>query len=63
MHPTTNKWLNDYSQRLGSFEQFGELSMVRRAFKNYLVYNSCDSRYGIGRDDDESKLAYVSQQI
>ena len=25
--------------------------------ENYLVYNSCDSRYGSGIDDDESKLA------
>ena len=43
--------LIDINHRLRSFET------VRRAFENYLVCNSCHSRYGIGRDDDESKLA------
>ena len=51
MHQKLVQWIyalrrfKEISQRLGSFEQFGELSMVRRAFKNYLVYNSCNSRY------------------
>ena len=63
MHQKLVQWIyalrrfKEISQRLGSFEQFGELSMVRRAFKNYLVYNSCNSRDGIDRGDDESKLA------
>ena len=63
MHQKLVQWIyalrrfKEISRRLGSFEQFGELSMVRRAFKNYLVYNSCNSRYGIDRGDDESKLA------
>ena len=48
----------EIGRRIGSFETVRRaLKAVRRTFKSYLVCNSCDSRYGIGRDDDESKLA------